>query len=192
MKKIILILLISISQLYSQNNSEQNIKRVTSIVDSTYANELVLIQRFEVKVPIDSLWNVYTTKRGWESAFVALAELDFRINGTIKTSYNKNATIGDNSTIVLNIINYVPKKLITLQAEISAHFPNFMKADEKDFYNIIYFEEVEDSLTRVISYGMGYKNTPKYLGLLKFFISGNESSYLSLIKYLETGERVKY
>ncbi len=194
MKKITIILFLALPfvLLHAQNNSNRIEKRVISTIDSTYTNELVLIQKFNVKVPLDSVWNAFTTKKGWEGAFVPLAELDFKINGTIKTSYTKNATIGDSTTIVLNIINYVPKKLITLQAEVSAHFPDFMKKDEKDLYNLIYFEEVEASLTSVTSYGIGYKNNPKYLSLLKFFISGNEMSYLNLINYLETGKPTKH
>jgi len=177
---------------HSQNDTLSVEKRVVSTIDSSYDNEIVLIQEFTVNVPLDSVWNAFTTKRGWESAFVAIAEVDGKVGGIIQTSYNKNATIGDSSTIVLHIINYVPLKLITLQAEITSNFPEFMKKEEKDFYNVIYFNEKEEGKTSIESYGIGYKNTEKYLSLLKFFIQGNEQSYLSLIKYLETGETVKF
>lgn len=166
--------------------------RVKSKVDSTHNNELVLIQEFNVNVPIEKAWDVYATEQGWESAFVAQAELDFKVNGSIKTSYDKNATIGDSSTIVLHIINYVPRKIITLQAEITSNFPEFMKADEKDLFNIVHFEELGPSSTKVTSYGIGYKNNPKYLSLMKFFIEGNELSYNNMILYLETGKKADY
>ncbi len=194
MKNIIFIMLLtaSFTHLHAQHDLEKTNKRVVSIIDSTYENELVLIQKFNVNVPLDSVWDAYTTKKGWEAAFVPLAEVDFRIGGTIKTSYNADATIGDSSTIVLNIINYVPKKLITLQAELSNHFPNFMKEDEKNLYNLVYFEAIESSVTRVTSYGIGYRNNEKYRSLMKFFISGNEMSYLNFIKYLETGKSINH
>lgn len=191
MKSIIPLLLILFihSSVLAQDEAHS---RVTSRVDSSINNELVLIQEFMVKVPITNAWDVYATKEGWESAFVAIAELDFKVNGTIKTSYDKNATIGDSSTIILHIINYVPKKLITLQAEITRNFPEFMKADEKDLFNVVYFEELGPSLTKITSYGIGYKNNPKYLSLLQFFIEGNEQSYNNMILYLETGKKAKY
>lgn len=194
MKKIIFVLLFAspIIFLSAQQNSGQIIKRVISSIDSTYENELVLIQKFDINVSLDSVWNAYTTKKGWEAAFVPLAEVDFRIGGTIKTSYNAKAMIGDSSTIVLHIINYVPKKLITLQAELSSHFPDFMKEDEKNLYNLVYFEAAGTSVTRVTSYGIGYRNNEKNRSLMKFFISGNEMSYMNLIKYLETGKPIKY
>ncbi|RLD66569.1 MAG: hypothetical protein DRI84_04480 [Bacteroidetes bacterium] len=131
-------------------------------------------------------------KKGWESAFVSLAEIDFKVGGTIKTSYSKNATIGDSTTIVNHIVNYVPKKILTLQPEISENFPEFMKKESKGFYNVVYFTEISKNETRVESYGIGYKNNSKYLSLLKFFIKGNEDSYLNLINYLENGVKVKY
>ncbi len=194
MKKAVFFLfgLLYLSSLIAQDDAKASTTRVSSTIDSSAINELVLIQEFDVKVPIQAVWEAYTTKQGWEGAFVALAEIDLKVGGTIKTSYDKNATIGDSSTIILHLINYVPQKLITLQAELSPHFPELIKKNEKDLYNVIYFEAIEDSLTRVTSYGIGYKNTPEFLSLMKFFIQGNEMSYLNLIKYLETGETAKY
>lgn len=126
-------------------------KRVVSIIDSTKTPELVLIQEFTVNSPIDSVWNAYTTKKGWKNGAVPLAEIDLRVGGFIKTNYNKAGEIGDSTTIVTPILNYVPKKLITLQAELTDNFPEFMKKEEKDFYNLIYFVETEKGKTHVKS-----------------------------------------
>lgn len=193
--KTILFLFFSLSLCFysfSQQDNHPSEKRVISKIDSTHHNEIVLIQEFTVNVALDSVWNAFTTKKGWESAFVAISEVDLKVGGTIKSSYNKNAKIGDSTTIVNHIVNYVPKKILTLQPEISDNFPDFMKKESKDFYNVIYFKAISEYKTKVESYGIGYKNNPKYLSLLKFFIKGNEDSYLNLIKYLETGEKVKY
>jgi len=93
-------------------------KRIASTIDSTSTPELVLIQEFTVNAPIDSVWNAYTTKRGWESWAVPIAEVDLKVGGFIKTNYNKEGEIGDSTTIATHIVNYVPKRLITLQAEL--------------------------------------------------------------------------
>ena len=189
---ITLISVLSFTFTFGQNETKTTQLRIVSTIDSTYNNEIVLIQKFTVNVPLDSVWNAYTTKKGWESAFVSIAEIDFKVGGTIKTSYSKNAKIGDSTTIVNHIVNYVPKKILTLQPEISANFPEFMKKESQGFYNVIYFKEISKNETRVESYGIGYKNNSKYLSLLKFFIKGNEDSYLNLINYLENGVKVKY
>lgn len=179
--------------LWSQEIHIPEQKRVISVVDSSTSDNMILMQSFDVNVPLDSVWNAYTTKKGWESWATALAEIEFKINGLIQTNYKKNGSIGDSSTISLHIINFIPKKMLTLQAELTEHFPDFMKADEKDLFNTILFEEISPSKTKVISYGIGYKYDEKYLSLLKFFIQGNEQSYLNLISYLETGKpSIKY
>ena len=190
MKNLILITIFALFSISVYSQVLDN-NRVITTIDSTNRKEIVLIQEFSINVPLDSVWNAYTTKEGWENWAVPLAEVDFKVSGLIRTNYNKQGTIGDSSTIVLHVVNYVPRKLITLQAELNAHFPEFMKKDEKDFYNLIYFEKIDRSLTKVVSYGIGYKNSPKYHKLLKFFISGNEMSYKNLIQYLETGKPVK-
>jgi len=161
--------------------------RVTSVIDSTHSENMVLIQSFVVNVPLDSVWNAYTTKKGWENWATPIAEIDFKINGTIKSNYNKEGTIGDESTITLHIINYVPKRMLTIQAELTKNFPEFMQQDAKDLFNMILFEELSPSETQITSYGIGYKNNEKYMALMNFFIQGNEKSYINLISNLETG-----
>lgn len=163
----------------------QSESRVASRIDSSYTNELVLIQEFDVNVPLEEVWEAYTTKEGWEGAFVSKAEVDWKVGGLIKTTYDPNATIGDSTTIYLTIVNYVPKRLITLQANISDNFKVFTDEEAKDLYNVVQFEKLSENKTKVISYGIGYKNNEKFRGLMKFFIQGNEMSYMKLIDYLE-------
>ncbi|MFT5891489.1 MAG: hypothetical protein ACI9Y7_001593 [Dokdonia sp.] len=190
MKKLIfqLLLLCFPLVLIAQKPNEIAEKRVISVVDSSHTNNMVLRQTFEVNVPLDSVWNAYTTKKGWESWATSIADIDFKVNGLIRTNYNKDGKIGDDTTITLHIINYIPKRMLTLQAELTKNFPEFMKEDEKDLFNMVLFEEITPSKTRVVSYGIRYKNNEKYIALLKFFIQGNEQSYLNLISYLETGK----
>ncbi len=187
MKNILFVLFIvfTVSSSFGQTNGELKHRRVISTIDSTYTPELVLIQEFTVKAPIDAVWNAYTTKRGWESWAVPIAEVDLKVGGYIKTNYNQEGKIGDSTTIVTHIINYVPQRLITLQAEITDNFPDFMKKEAKDFYNIIYFDEMKNGNTTVKSFGIGYKNDPKYLSLMKYFIPANEKTLMNLITYLE-------
>lgn len=177
----------------AQKSDESSNQRVNSVIDSLTTAGLILKQTFIVNCSLNQVWDAYTTEKGWESWATSIAEIDFRKDGTIMTNYNKNGKLGDESTITLNILDYEPKKMIRLQAELTKHFPDFMQKDEKDLYNEILFEEVSPVKTRVISYGIGYKNNEKYKFLMEFFIKGNEQSYLNLISYLETGKpSVKY
>ena len=62
----IIICFFSVSLLSGQNDQDTKEKRVVSKIDTTKSPELVLIQEFIVNVPLDSVWNAYTTKEGWE------------------------------------------------------------------------------------------------------------------------------
>lgn len=192
MKKIINIFVCCLVLITTHAQSEKQQSRITSRIDSSNKNERVLIQEFRVNVALDRVWEAYTTKQGLESWAVPLVEIDWKVGGLIQSNYNSKGKIGDKTTIVNHIINYVPHKLITLQAELSPHFPDFMQTDAKDFYNVIYFSKIDDKHTKVESYGIGYKNTEEYESLLDFFISANEQSYLNLIKYLEQGTKVEF
>jgi hypothetical protein len=64
MKKTFYILLLLFPLLViSQTPKESIQKRVTSVVDSSHTENLVLKQSFVVNVAIDSVWNAYTTKK---------------------------------------------------------------------------------------------------------------------------------
>lgn len=172
----------------AQNEEIEREKRIQSRVDSSNVENVVLEQIFIVNVPIDSVWNALTTGDGWEAWATAQAEVDLKINGTIRTHYSKEGKLGDTASVTLHIINFVPQRMITLQAEITNNFPEFMKEDEKEFFNTIILEEISPGKTRVTSFGMGYKLNDKYRSLMKFFVKGNEDSYLNMINYLESGE----
>ena len=60
-----------------------------------------------------------------------------------------------------------------------------MKKEAEDFYNVIQLRENDQGHTEVSSFGIGYKNTPKYLELMHYFIPANEGTLLNLIAYLE-------
>ena len=149
--------------LVAQNTYQVSPDRITSTIDSSHSDNIILKQSFEIDVPLDSVWTAYTTEKGWESWATAIADIDFKINGVIKTNYNKDGKIGDDGTITLHIVNYIPKRMLTLQAELTSNFPEFMKEDEKDLFNMILFEEINPTKTKVVSYGIGYKRNEKYM-----------------------------
>lgn len=174
------------SEALTQDASAQgNNKEISSKVDSTAAGELILTQEVIVHAPLETVWDAYTTEAGWAKWSTPLVSMDFRVGGTIKTNYNAEGTLGDETTNTLFIRNYVPYKLLTLQADLAPNWPEFMKEDVEDLYNLTLFEHLSEQKTRIISYGMGYKNNEKYLGLMDFFIQGNEYSYQQLKKALE-------
>jgi len=166
-------------------NKKEISEKATSQTDTLPSGELMLTQTIIINAPVTKLWNAYTTPEVWKKWVTPVVEMDFKINGTIKSHYDSTATIGDKGTIVTHILNYIPYKQITMQAELDENFPAFMIGEEKNLYSIINFEKLSESKTKLTIYGIGYKNEQQWLDLLTFFIQGNEMTLNKLKKVIE-------
>ena len=158
---------------------------VRSEVQKTDSGELVLVQELVIAAPVARVWEAYVTSEGWMAWAVPLAEVDLRAGGTIRTHYGTDAEIGDPGTITLHVVNYVPERVLTLQAEVSDRWPDVMKEDAENLMNVILFEPLGESETRIRSYGVGYSDRPAYNELMEFFIPANEGLLLKLKQHLE-------
>ena len=158
---------------------------VRSEVIKTEAGEIVLLQTVEIETAVGKAWQAYTTSEGWMTWASPLAEVDLRTGGTIKTHYGEDAKIGDAGTITLHIVNYVPERVLTLRAELSERWPDVMKEDDGKLMNIVTFEPMGEKRTRIVSYGVGYRDLPAYDELMKFFIPANEGLLRKLKSSLE-------
>ncbi len=161
---------------------------ISSKISTTAAGELIVTQKVTINVPVAKVWSAYTTSEGWRGWVAPVAHVELKVGGEIRTNYNKNGTTNDESANELRIVNYVPEKLLTLQAKVSKNWPEVMKSQEKQMFNIILFEALGANRTRITSYGTGYRDTPASHKLLKFFVPANEKTFRSLIKYLEEGK----
>ena len=162
---------------------------ISSRVEKTLAGELVLIQEVRLAAPVEKVWDAYATGDGWMGWAVPKAEVDLRVGGTILTQYDTTAEIGDPGTNTLHIVNYVPRRLMTLRAEIGENWPQIMKEDAENLTNVILFESTSPDSTRILSFGIGYRQAPEYDQLMQFFVSANEKLLANLKRYVEQGVR---
>ena len=166
------------------------VKGSTSQVSRTDADELILMEEVSFAAPVEEVWRAYTTADGWIAWASPKAEIDLRVGGTIRTAYQ--GEIGGSNTNTLHIVNYVPERLLTLRAEPSKSWPEIMLVDAERLSNVILFEETEEGITRIQSFGIGYSDAPEYDQLMGFFIKANEGLYENLRAYLETGARIDW
>ncbi|MEM8486898.1 MAG: SRPBCC domain-containing protein [Bacteroidota bacterium] len=169
----------------AQKSMQDEQSEIVSRVDSTTAGELILTQEVVIHASLEEVWDAYTTEAGWAKWSAPLVSIDLRAGGIIRTNYNAEGTLDDETTNTLFIRNYVPYQLITLQADIAPNWPEFMKSDADNLYNVVLFESLGENKTRLVSHGMGYQNNEKYWDLMAFFIKGNEMSYQKLKEVLE-------
>ena len=177
----------SSAQEKAAQNATANDSRITSTIMTEANGDIFLVQEMTVKAPIEKAWNAFATTEGWTSWSVPVGKVDMKIGGTIKSNYRTDGKLTDKDTITLHIINYVPQRAVTLQAELGPHFPEILKSREKQMYNLITFSPIDSNNTKINSYGIGYKDSPELQKMLQFFVKGNEQSYEKLIKHLESG-----
>ncbi len=158
---------------------------IESKVIDTEGGARVLLQDVRVAASVDDVWNAYVTEAGWTAWASPVAKIDLRPGGTIRTHYGENAKIGDDGTNTLHIVNFVPKRLLTLRAELAANWPEVMKQDADNLMNVIVFTPLGEKSTRIESYGVGYRKSKAYDQLMKFFIPANEGLFRKLKQVLE-------
>lgn len=161
---------------------------IHSEVHRTNAGEYILVQKVLIHASAEDVWAAHTTSEGWMSWAAPRAEVDLRVDGTILTAYT--GEIGGPETNTLHILSYVPNELLTLKADVTRNWPEVMQQDAENLSNVVLFDEVGPGQTLLISYGLGYGDSPEYEQLMQFFIQANEGLYENLIRYLENGETV--
>ncbi|GEM_PF-74365 len=161
-------------------------------VESAGPGELMLTHEVRIDAPVDEVWRAYTTAAGWEAWVAPHATVDLRPGGLIETHYDPGATIGDEGTNRLYILNLAPERMLTLQAEPSPYWPASIRDDAGRLFNVVTFEPTDDGGTLLISRGLGYRDTAEHRELLGFFLEANEQLYLGLLRYLEEGIEVEH
>lgn len=162
---------------------------VTTEIRKTDAGERILVQTLRAKATRDAAWTAYTTASGWTSWAVTQAEIDLRIGGKIRTRYDTTGKVGDPGTISLTVVNYVPKELLTLQADALPNWPEVLREDAAHLYNVIVFRELDGGIVEVVSYGTGYRDDARYDQILGFFAKANEGLLRKLQAVLEKGAK---
>ncbi len=162
---------------------------ITSKVTKTAAGDRVLVQTALLDASLEAVWHAYTTAKGYTAWAVPVAEIDLKLGGQMRTHYTPSAKIGADGTNTLTIVNYVPQRLLTLRAEPAATWPAYLKRDADRLSNVILFDKVGESRTRVTSYGIGYRDSPEYNSVLEFFGKANVTLLQHLKRYVEDGKR---
>lgn len=158
---------------------------IQSRIIRTEAQDLVLQQTVILDASVQRVWEAYTTEEGWRAWASPAVEIDLRAGGTIRTHYDLGASVGDPGTNTLQILNYVPERLLTLQAEVEERWPDIMREDAANLMNVIVFEPLGANRSRILSYGVGYRDSEAYDELMAFFVPANEELFQVLKDYLE-------
>jgi uncharacterized protein YndB with AHSA1/START domain len=151
---------------------------VLSIVASAWAlpeSGRTLSHSVILEAPAAEVWAALTTAEGIKRTWaVALAEVDFRLGGTIRTNYNAAGEIGDESTITHHILSFEPERMLSMRTDAPASAPEEIKLIAEHGWVVIRLEPVSPTRTRLTETGMGYGEGPLWDKAYAFFEKGNE------------------
>jgi uncharacterized protein YndB with AHSA1/START domain len=126
-----------------------------------------------IDASLDQAWDAFTTKKGIESWNVAQAEIDLRVGGTVKTSYDPKAKLGDDSTIIQSILSFEPKRMFSFRLLKAPANAQFAQVTQNAWY-VLYFDPVDPRHTHVRLVGMGFGAGPEWDRAREFFQQGND------------------
>jgi uncharacterized protein YndB with AHSA1/START domain len=118
------------------------------------------------------VWRMFTTAEGYKLTGVALAEVDLKIGGLIRTRYDAKGQLGDPQTIVNEILAYEPERMLAMrikQAPQGFPYPDAIAGT----WTVIYMNPAGDNMTQVRIVGLGYTDEPQSQAMRKFFSEGN-------------------
>jgi uncharacterized protein YndB with AHSA1/START domain len=118
------------------------------------------------------VWRIFTTSEGYKLTGAALAEVDLKIGGLIRSHYNPQGKLGDAETVVNEILAYEPERMLAIRIkQPPAGFPH--QDAVAGTWTVIYMNPAGDNMTQVRIVGLGYTDTPQSQALRKFFAEGN-------------------
>jgi hypothetical protein len=117
---------------------------------------------------------------------VAKTDLELKIGGTLRTSYNKDSNLSDAASIHHTILAFDPGRMLSFRTiKIPANFPY---PSIVNTWNVIYFESVGSNKTHITARMMGFPDDEQGRNMRAFFERGNKTEFDALVKFLETGQ----
>jgi hypothetical protein len=111
-------------------------------------------------------------------------EIDFKVDGLMKSNYNPEGEIGDATTIENTILAYDPQRMLALKAtKYPAGFP-FVEA-AAGTWTVFYFDGTEPDRTKITVVGLGYTDTEQSQQMRELFAVANAQSLDKLKALLE-------
>ena len=145
----------------------------TAVDEPSFVNEGV------VNAPIAELWRVWSTSDGYKKLGVALADVDLRIGGLIRSRYGADGVLGDEQTIENEILAYEPPRMIAIRIhKTPANFP--FKEAWKHTWTVVTLSALDDGRTHVRATSLGYGADPESLAMRQFFERGNDQTIKAL------------
>jgi uncharacterized protein YndB with AHSA1/START domain len=150
------------------------------------ADELSFVNEGVVEAPIAEVWKVFATSEGYTVLGPALAEVDLRIGGTIRSRYRSDGPLGDAETIENTILAYEPPRMMATRiTKTPASFP--FKTAWRNPWTVITLVPVESGKTLVRAASLGFGTDEESVAMRRFFEAGNQSVIAGVQRHFASG-----
>jgi len=125
------------------------------------------------------VWKVWSTSQGYRALGVALADVDLRLGGLIRSRYGADGVLGDEQTIENEILAYEPPRMIAIRIhKPPANFP--FKEAWKRTWTVVTLTPLDDNRTLVHATSLGFGTDPESQAMREFFERGNDQTIKTL------------
>lgn len=136
-----------------------------------------------VPAPAATIWNDFTHGEGIARAWgVAKADVEFRVGGLMRTSYDPDAVLGDESTIGNTILSFEPGRMVSIRPIAPAGAPEEVKLACTSAWTVVRLDPIAPDRTRVTVSMMGFGEGPGWDEAYRFFEQGNRWSLERMAK----------
>lgn len=141
-----------------------------------------------VNAPVAEVWKVWSTSDGYKTAGPALAEVDLRVGGVIRSRYSANGILGDDETIENLILAFEPQRMIAIRIQRPPKTFPFKEAWKKT-WTVVTLTDAGEGRTHLRLASMGFGSDPESIAMRQFFERGNQQTLETMQKYF--AERTK-
>jgi len=147
------------------------------------ADEASFVNEGVIPAPVDEVWKVFSTSDGYKTLGPALAEVDLRVGGVIRSRYRADGVLGDAETIENVIVEYrAPLTMTTRIQKPPASFP--FKEAWKSTWTVLTLTPTEGG-THLRAASYGYGSDEESLAMRRFFERGNQQTIETLRRHFE-------
>ncbi|MEO6078345.1 MAG: SRPBCC domain-containing protein [Steroidobacteraceae bacterium] len=144
------------------------------------ANEPSFVNQGIVSAPVAEVWKVWSTSQGFRSLGVALADVDLRLGGVIRSRYSADGALGDAQTVENEILAFEPPRMIAIRIrKPPATFP--FKEAWKHTWTVVTLTPLEGDKTHVRVASVGYGSDAEAQAMRRFFERGNQDTIGALV-----------
>lgn len=135
-----------------------------------------------IDAPVAEVWKVFSTSEGYKAVGVALAEVDFRVGGTIRSRYRADGVLGDDETIENQIMAYEPLRMVAMRIQKPPKTFPFPQA-WKQGWTVLTLTDLGEGRTHLRAASVDFGTDEESQGMRRFFERGNQQTIETLQKF---------